>query len=68
MESEGKLTGEELHEQIHEIKTEMGIPPRDAFCAIYKTFLGKDSGPQAGWLLASLDRDFVIKRLKEIGE
>lgn len=64
--SQEKLTGEALHEKIHEIKAELNIPPRDAFCAIYLTFLGKDSGPQAGWLLASLDKNFVINRLKEI--
>lgn len=61
-----KWTGEDLHQKIHEIKNEMGIPPRDAFSAIYLSFLGKDSGPQAGWLLASLQQKFVIKRLKEV--
>jgi lysyl-tRNA synthetase class 1 len=61
-----KLSGEDFHKKIHEIKTEINIPPRDAFSAIYMTFIGKDSGPQAGWLLASLDKDFVIKRLEEV--
>jgi len=64
--SQEKLSGEELHQKIHALKTEMGIPPKEAFSAIYLAFLGKDSGPQAGWLLASLDKDFVIKRLKEV--
>ncbi|GAH15272.1 unnamed protein product, partial [marine sediment metagenome] len=36
------------------------------FSAIYIIFIGKDSGPQAGWFLTSLDRNFVIKRLKEL--
>lgn len=58
--------GEDLHKEIHEIKKEMNIPPREAFSAIYITFLGKDSGPQAGWLLASLDREFIIKRIEEV--
>ena len=60
------FTGEDLHKEIHNIKKEIGIPPRDAFSAIYLTFLGKDSGPQAGWLLASLDKEFVIERLEEV--
>lgn len=63
--SKEKWTGEDLHKQIHNIKNSMEINPRDAFSAIYLTFIGKDSGPQAGWLLASLEREFVIKRLKE---
>lgn len=60
--------GEDLHQEIHNLKKEMEIPPREAFSAIYLIFIGKDSGPQAGWLLASLDKNFVIKRLKEAVE
>lgn len=59
------LSGEDLHHKIHDIKNEMKINPKEAFSAIYLSFIGKDSGPQAGWLLASLDKEFVIKRLEE---
>ncbi len=59
------LSGEDLHHKIHDIKNEMKINPKEAFSAIYLAFIGKDSGPQAGWLLASLDKDFVLKRLQE---
>jgi len=61
-----KYSGEELHKEIHELKKNMSISPRDAFSAIYISLLGKDSGPQAGWLLASLDKKLVIQRFKEI--
>jgi lysyl-tRNA synthetase class 1 len=61
-----KLDGEKLHQKIHQIKKEMKIDPREAFSAIYLVFLGKDSGPQAGWFLASLDREFVLNRLKKV--
>ena len=59
-----KWNGEDLHAKIHEIKNEMEINPKEAFSAVYSVILSKDSGPQAGWLLASLDQDFVTKRLK----
>lgn len=59
-------SGEELHHEIHDIKKEMQIDPKEAFSAIYLAFIGKDSGPQAGWLLASLDKNFVLNRLKEV--
>lgn len=59
-----EYTGEELHHEIHNIKKEMQIDPKEAFSAIYIVFIGKDSGPQAGWLLASLDKEFVLNRLK----
>lgn len=57
--------GEELHAYLHLLKEEMGLSPRAAFGAIYLAFLGKDSGPQAGWFLTALDREFVLRRLEE---
>lgn len=57
--------GEDLHAEIYKIKETLGAEPKEVFGAIYKIFLGKESGPQAGWLLASLDYNFVLKRLKE---
>lgn len=58
--------GDELHSELHEIKKSMEITPKEAFSAIYLSFLGKESGPQAGWLLASLDHEFVSTRLYNI--
>ena len=44
-----------------------GIRPADAFAALYLAFLGRPNGPRAGWLLASLDRSFVVGRLSLAG-
>lgn len=63
--AEREWSGEELHARIHALKTEIGVPPKEAFGAIYLVFLGKDSGPQAGWFLAALNRSFVLRRLRE---
>lgn len=57
--------GERIHARIHMLKAEGGLKPPEAFQAIYRAFLGKDSGPQAGWLLAALPREFVLQRLRE---
>jgi len=59
------LSGDKLHQEIHKIKTDLKINPRDAFSVIYLIFLGKESGPQAGWFLANLNKNFVIKRIKQ---
>lgn len=59
-----KITGEELHKELHKIKEDIKINPNDAFSSIYSIFLGKNSGPQAGWFLVNLDSGFVIKRLR----
>jgi len=60
------LDGQALHEKIHEIKSELGIDPRELFSAVYLSFLGKESGPKAGWFLSVLDKDFMEKRLREV--
>ncbi len=44
-----------------------GLEAKAAFGAIYAAFLGRPNGPRAGWLLASLDHDFVIRRLMDAG-
>jgi lysyl-tRNA synthetase class 1 len=61
-------TGEALHEHLHALKTELSLTPREAFGAIYQAFLGKDSGPQAGWFLTALDATFVLQRLREAAQ
>lgn len=61
-----KWVGEELHSEIHNLKKEMNLDAKLAFSAIYLSLLGKDSGPQAGWLIVSLDKDFVINRFRQV--
>jgi lysyl-tRNA synthetase class 1 len=50
---------------IFEVATDEGVPGRRAFEAIYRALLDRPNGPRAGWLLASLDRAFVIGRAAE---
>ncbi|MGH2454183.1 MAG: lysine--tRNA ligase [bacterium] len=57
--------GEAVHTLIHDTKSAQALPAQQAFGAIYRAFLGRDSGPQAGWLLAALDRGFVVERLHQ---
>lgn len=58
-------TGEELHARLHELKSEAAIAPKELFSGIYRIFLGRESGPKAGWFLSVLPREFVEKRLQE---
>ena len=66
IEANETLDGQALHAAMHDIKAETGIDPKAFFSAIYIAFLGKESGPKAGWFLSVLDREFVLNRLKEI--
>jgi lysyl-tRNA synthetase class 1 len=63
--SQDALDGAVLHEKLHEIKTELGMEPKDFFSALYVSFLGRESGPQAGWFFSTLDKHFLETRLKE---
>ncbi|HYF12933.1 MAG TPA: lysine--tRNA ligase [Candidatus Paceibacterota bacterium] len=60
--------GELMHTLLRAIpeRPAIKLSPRDFFTAIYIIFLDKDSGPQAGWFLAALPKDFVLKRLREV--
>ncbi|MDE2079035.1 MAG: lysine--tRNA ligase [Patescibacteria group bacterium] len=66
VEQHATLDGQELHTALHEIRQESGLSASDFFGALYLSFLGKSSGPKAGWFLSVLNREFVITRLKEV--
>ncbi len=59
--------GELIHGQIHEmVKGNEAYSPKIAFETLYRLFLDKTFGPQAGWFLGALEKEFVLSRLKEI--
>ena len=62
--STAEWSGDTLQAAIFDEAGAAGLPPARAFAAIYAAFLGRAGGPRAGWLLASLDRAFVIDRLR----
>ncbi|HLA16307.1 MAG TPA: hypothetical protein VJZ72_05350, partial [Candidatus Limnocylindrales bacterium] len=57
-------SGEAWQAVIFATAAEQALESRDAFRAIYLAFLGRTSGPRAGWLLASQERGFVLDRLR----
>jgi lysyl-tRNA synthetase, class I len=58
--------GEALQTLLFSTAKEIEMSQPLAFKAIYYAFLGKERGPKAGPLLSYLDRDFTIKRLREV--
>jgi lysyl-tRNA synthetase class 1 len=63
VDTKGGVDGQAMHEMIYAAKDQADIKPQEAFQAIYRVVLGKDSGPKAGWFLASLDSKWLSKRL-----
>jgi lysyl-tRNA synthetase, class I len=60
-------SGEQWQTTIFAVSADHALDARAAFNALYLAFLGRPNGPRAGWLLASLERDFVIGRLRGAG-
>ena len=60
-------SGEAWQALIFGTAKELGLAAGSAFKAVYLAFLGRPNGPRAGWLVASLDADFVKRRLAEAG-
>jgi lysyl-tRNA synthetase class 1 len=58
-------TGDGWQDLIFRVAKAGEASPRRAFEAIYRAFLGRENGPRAGWLLASLDPEFVERRAWE---
>ena len=57
--------GDRWQDAIFSAAIAAGIEPKAAFAALYLAFLGRPNGPRAGWLLASLEPEFVVSRLRE---
>jgi lysyl-tRNA synthetase, class I len=58
-------SGEAWQALIFGTAKQRGLSAGDAFRAVYLAFLGRANGPRAGWLLASLQPEFVAARLRE---
>jgi lysyl-tRNA synthetase class 1 len=62
---------EEMQDQLYETAKRVGLVgadgkvSRDAFSAIYLVFIGRPSGPKAGWLLTTLEDALVRRRIDE---
>jgi lysyl-tRNA synthetase class 1 len=57
-------SGEAWQDLIFRVGADTGLANGRAFAALYAAFLGRSNGPRAGWLLASLDPQFVVDRLR----
>ena len=58
-------SADELQLALYNLSKDIGLSSKEAFAAIYRSFIGKDYGPRAAWFLLSYPKEKVIKRLKE---
>lgn len=59
------MSGQEIHDNLYRVAKETGLDGKQVFETVYLALLGLKSGPRAGHFLASLEKDFVVKRFKE---
>ncbi|MEA2076109.1 MAG: lysine--tRNA ligase [Euryarchaeota archaeon] len=57
-------SAEDWHNEIYLVAQATNMEPKEVFKAIYIALLGKPSGPRAGWLLGSLDTEFLKERFE----
>jgi lysyl-tRNA synthetase class 1 len=57
---------EEIREEIANIANKLKIKPQNIFESTYLVLLGRNFGPRLIPFIQSLDREFVVKRFKEL--
>jgi lysyl-tRNA synthetase class 1 len=57
--------GERIHDAMYECAKKGPIGAKGGFQALYKIFCNQRQGPRLGFFLSTLDRDFVLGRIKE---
>jgi lysyl-tRNA synthetase class 1 len=62
--TENPVSGDAWQTLIFRVASETELGAGRAFGALYAAFLGRSNGPRAGWLLASLEPEFVAERLR----
>jgi len=58
---------EALQGEVYETAKRHGVEPGDLFAAGYELFFGRSAGPRLGPFIASLETDFVTRRLRREG-
>ena len=64
-EMEHGMSGQEIHDNLYKVAEQTGLDGKQVFETVYLALLGLKSGPRAGHFLASLEKDFVVRRFKE---
>ncbi len=59
-------TSDGIHSTIYSIIGERNITPKDVFTLFYTVFIDKERGPRLGYFLSSMDRNYVVNRIKNL--
>jgi len=57
-----------IHDAVYSVAVEAEMKAGPIFKLVYRIFLARERGPRLGYLLASLDKDFVVERVRHFSE
>jgi len=63
--SESEWNAEKIHNIVSDSGKNSKIGTKGGFQVLYKVLINRTSGPRLGHFLATMEKDFVIKRIKE---
>lgn len=58
--------GAAIHTQLHALKSDLNLEPKELFQPLYQMLLGRTNGPQMGWFLSTFKREDILRRLEKI--
>jgi lysyl-tRNA synthetase class 1 len=60
--------GDLIHDAVYECAKSSELGAGKGFQALYQIFVNRRSGPRLGYFLSTLDRDFVVTRIKQASQ
>jgi lysyl-tRNA synthetase class 1 len=60
--------GEAIHEAMYGCAKQAAVGARGGFQTLYRIFCDSKQGPRLGFFLSTLDRDFVLGRIREAAD
>ncbi len=55
---------ESIHNEFYECSKEIDVSAKKMFRSVYRVFLGQKYGPRLGYFLSSMDKEYVLNRLR----
>lgn len=57
--------GDNIHNAVYDCSKTSGLGAKKGFQLLYQLFINRTSGPRLGYFLSTLEREFVLERIKE---
>jgi lysyl-tRNA synthetase class 1 len=65
---EGEWSADTIHNAIYELAKSRELKPKMAFQTLYQAILDQNYGPRLGYFLSTLDKDWVVGRIREVAQ